>query len=256
MDLKLDTTLIEGYTSASQMARRLTEGWVSHNMYCPRCGNLCVDKTKNNSPVSDFICPECHNILELKSKNGSLTNKVNDGAYDTMVSRITSSTNPDFLFLGYNRSAMIVEDLVVIPKHFFVPSIIEKRKPLAPTARRAGWTGCNILLSSVPEQGRVSVIRSGEEIPQKHVIEKLNRSTSLSKGDIKARGWLFDVLNCVNLIHGNMFSLVDVYCFVPHLAKRHPDNHNIQAKIRQQLQMLRDAGYIEFLEPGSYRRLH
>jgi type II restriction enzyme len=33
----------------------------------------------------------------------------------------------------------------------------------------------------------------------------------------------------------------------------HPQNRNIEAKIRQQLQMLRDHGLIEFLGNGRYR---
>ena len=42
----------------------------------------------------------------------------------------------------------------MVPKHFFVPDIIEKRKPLAETARRAGWIGCNIVLKNIPNEGR------------------------------------------------------------------------------------------------------
>ncbi|MGN1131915.1 MAG: hypothetical protein ACI4RL_03340, partial [Ruminococcus sp.] len=32
--------------------------------------------------------------------------------------------------------------------------------------------------------------------------------------------------------------------------------HNVQAKIRQQLQLLRDKGFIEFTERGHYRKLY
>ena len=35
----------------------------------------------------------------------------------------------------------------------------------------------------------------------------------------------------------------------------HAENHNIKAKLRQQLQMLRDRGVIEFLGNGLYRRI-
>ena len=37
------------------------------------------------------------------------------------------------------------------------------------------------------------------------------------------------------------------------LSKKHPDNHHIKPKIRQQLQFLRDKGYLEFVERGRYR---
>ena len=35
---------------------------------------------------------------------------------------------------------------------------------------------------------------------------------------------------------------------------RHPENNNIEAKIRQQLQFLRDKGFIQFLSPGQYKK--
>ena len=72
---------------------------------------------------------------------------------------------------------------------------------------------------------------------------------------MKARGWLMDVLNCVNSIPTDNFSLSAVYTFVDFLSVKHPQNNNIQAKIRQQLQILRDLGFIEFLGKGQYRKL-
>ena len=38
MDTHLDLSLAASYTSHSQIARVVTEGWVAENMYCPRCG--------------------------------------------------------------------------------------------------------------------------------------------------------------------------------------------------------------------------
>jgi type II restriction enzyme len=45
-----------------------------------------------------------------------------------------------------------------VPKYFFVSEIIEKRKPLSITARRAGWTGSNILFSKIPNSGKIYYI--------------------------------------------------------------------------------------------------
>ena len=39
------------------------------------------------------------------------------------------------------------------------------------------------------------------------------------------------------------------------LQARHPQNNNIRPKIRQQLQVLRDKGVIEFLGRGLYRKI-
>ena len=153
MDLRMEFEGIDSYHSETQRARVLTETWVGNNLYCPRCGNPKIIHFENNRPVADFYCENCKNEYELKSKSGKLGEKVNDGSYETMIARITSNKNPDFLFLGYQKQTMSVKDLIVIPKHFFVPSMIEKRKPLSLNARRAGWVGCNILIGSIPKQG-------------------------------------------------------------------------------------------------------
>ena len=48
--------------------------------------------------------------------------------------------------MHYNKISLQIENFVMVPKYFFSPDIIEKRKPLAETARRAGWTGCNYFI--------------------------------------------------------------------------------------------------------------
>ncbi len=68
------------------------------------------------------------------------------------------------------------------------------------------------------------------------------------------RGWLMDVLRCVDKLPLEKFTLADMYGFTAVLQKKYMDNHNVQAKIRQQLQFLRDQGYIEFLGNGHYRK--
>lgn len=73
--------------------------------------------------------------------------------------------------------------------------------------------------------------------------------------NIAARGWLMDVLNCINDIPCNGFSISRIYEYETQLQRIHPDNNNIKAKIRQQLQFLRDKGIIEFLGNGLYRKV-
>ena len=76
-----------------------------------------------------------------------------------MINRITSSDNPDLFVMQYSADLQVV-NLTLVPKFFFTPSIIEKRKPLSATAKRAGWVGCNILYSSIPKQGKITIINS------------------------------------------------------------------------------------------------
>ncbi len=64
-----------------------------------------------------------------------------------------------------------------------------------------------------------------------------------------------DVLGCVRELRRSVFSLTDVYRFERRLSRLHPRNRNIRPKIRQQLQVLRDHGVLEFLGNGQYRVL-
>ncbi len=69
------------------------------------------------------------------------------------------------------------------------------------------------------------------------------------------KGWLGDVLECVNSIPADIFSLSDIYEYVDELHEKHPNNQNVEAKIRQQLQVLRDRGVIVFLGNGNYKKV-
>lgn len=255
MNLAFDRSLIEGYRSNTQIARVLTESWVARNMFCPRCGCQQIEQYPNNKPVADFFCPACNHVYELKSSQNSITKKVPDGAYETMIQRIKSNQAPDFFFMRYDREAFAVRDLLLIPNHFLVPSIIEKRKPLPETARRAGWVGCSIQVAGIPEQGRIQIITNGVVEPPEEVFKKVTRGRLLETTNILKRGWLMDVLNCINQLPGDTFSLQDVYLFEPLLKRRHPENNHIQPKIRQQLQALRDKGFIAFLGNGRYLKV-
>jgi hypothetical protein len=50
------------------------------------------------------------------------------------------------------------------------------------------------------------------------------------------------------------FTLQQVRSYEPKLSKEYPENRNIDAKIRQTLQVLRDQGVITFLGGGRYRK--
>ena len=139
------------YTSGTQKARAWTEAWVSAQAYCPHCGNAKMSQFPNNSPLADFLCGSCSEEFELKSQKGKFGAKVADGAYKTKCERLAASNNPNLLLMNYDVKSLSVVNLLIVPKHFFVREIIEERKPLAATARRAGWIGSNIILSRVPE---------------------------------------------------------------------------------------------------------
>lgn len=255
LNLQMDGRIAERYSSNAQKIRIITETWVGGNVFCPYCGNQYIDHFGNNRPVADFFCPICEEEYELKSKGASIINKVNDGAYSTMMERISSVNNPNFFFMQYNKRNLNVENFVIVPKHFFSSDIIEKRNPLAETARRAGWVGCNILLNQIPDEGRIFIVRNGKEIPLEQVISRVQRTVFMRQYKLNMRGWIIDILNCVNRIGDKVFTLEQMYDFEDVLAVKYPENHHIKDKIRQQLQILRDNGIIEFLGKGRYRRL-
>lgn len=62
-------------------------------------------------------------------------------------------------------------------------------------------------------------------------------------------------MRCVEKIGKNEFTLEDVYRFENELSILHPENKHIRDKIRQQLQILRDKGYLDFVSRGYYRLL-
>lgn len=255
MKTNLDFSIATAYKSNSQIARVVTENWVERYMYCPKCGNIKLTHFENNRPVADFYCENCHSEYELKSKNGSINSKIADGAYSAMIDRITSNNNPNFFFMEYSYSEQKVSNFVVVPKMLFTPGIIEKRKPLGDSARRAGWTGCDIRLDGIPGQGRIKIIDEGNILKKENIIQNFRSAEKLLTPNIEARGWLLDVLLCVNQISQKEFNLNEIYQFEENLQRKHPLNNNILPKIRQQLQILRDKGFIEFLGDGKYRKI-
>ncbi len=71
----------------------------------------------------------------------------------------------------------------------------------------------------------------------------------------KLTGWKRAVFDVLCDIDRDVFALADVYAYAEHLASQYPDNENIEAKIRQQLQLLRDLGLVTFLGGGRYAKL-
>jgi type II restriction enzyme len=155
--------------------------------------------------------------------------------------------------MNYDRARFAVTNVVVVPKHFFVREIIEERKPLAPTARRAGWIGCNILLNQIPESGKIFFVRDGRPQPKNAVLARWRQTLFLRETSAEARGWLIEVMKSVEAIGKPEFELGDVYAFESHLGALYPNNRHVRQKIRQQLQVLRDHGYLDFVSRGYYR---
>jgi type II restriction enzyme len=57
----------------------------------------------------------------------------------------------------------------------------------------------------------------------------------------------------VDAIGKREFQIDDIYAFEQRLGRLYPRNQNVKPKIRQQLQFLRDRGYLDFVSRGYYR---
>ncbi len=253
MKTVFDIKIANQYKSNTQKIRVLSETWTANEIFCPNCGDNIVS-LENNKPVADFYCPKCGEEYELKSKKNSIGKKIVDGAYSTMIERLQSTTNPNFFFLNYDLRNYEIINFLVIPKHFFVPDIIEKRKPLSQNAKRAGWVGCNILLENIPKSGKIFYIKNRQTRIKKEVMGDWQKTLFLRetrKSELK--GWILDVMSCIDILDKSEFTLQEIYAFENLLKEKHPKNKYIKDKIRQQLQFLRDKGYLRFLGGGKYQ---
>jgi type II restriction enzyme len=170
-----------------------------------------------------------------------------------MVRAIMENRTPNLYALHYHLSEWAVANVILIPSFAFPLSAIEKRKPLSPTADRAGWIGCNILLHSIPADARIQIVSDGKPVSPATVRAQYARIRPLAKLDAKQRGWTLDVLNVVRSLGKPECDLAEVYQSEEKLSKLHPANRHVRDKIRQQLQVLRDLGILEFLGRGEYR---
>jgi type II restriction enzyme len=253
MNLSMTGELAAAYTSGAQRARVVTESWGESNLYCPNCSSPKLTWLEPGHPASDYSCPRCEFKYQLKSQKSRIGESITDGAYAAMMNAIRHDELPSFYFMQYDLVTWSVRNLLLVPHFAFPPSAIIKRKPLSPTARRAGWIGCNFALNRIPVEARISIVTEKEIIPEKEVREKFKKVKPLKEIPITQRGWTLDVLNAIRRLGKTEFTTVDAYAFTRELEKLHPDNRHVRDKIRQQLQVLRDLGLLLHIERGIWR---
>jgi type II restriction enzyme len=251
MNLQCSPELASEYKSASQITRVLTEDWCSRELYCAACESNRLLRSKANTPAVDFSCPKCEQPFQLKSLKHWGQKKIVDAGYDSMIRAIRADRTPNLLVLQYSTN-WEVRNIMLIPRMVFSENAIEKRAPLSPVARRAGWVGCNILLDRIPQDGKIAIVSDGSVVAEQDVRREFSRVRRLAEVPPSVRGWTLDVLNAVRKLGVSHFSLQELYRYESELTGLHPHNRNVRPKIRQQLQVLRDLGLIEFTSPGNY----
>ena len=68
MDLNLNMAVAEGYSSPSQIARRVSEYWASVNLYCLACTSKHLDAAKANTAVWDYSCYDLWSLVSTQGK--------------------------------------------------------------------------------------------------------------------------------------------------------------------------------------------
>lgn len=255
MRLDMPVHIAANYRSAAQRARVVSELWGSENLYCPCCPAEALDSSPPNTKAIDFSCGSCDSLFQLKSGQAKLGARVVDGAFSAMEQAILADRTPNLLMLQYELNLWKVRNLVLLPHFAFTTSCLEKRSPLKATARRAGWIGCNILVSRIPADLHIRIVNSGVPVEASEVREQYVSVSGLAEISPIQRGWTVDVLNILRRLGARHFTLADVYAHESELMVLHPNNQHIRDKIRQQLQRLRDLGFVRFLGSGSYELL-
>ena len=254
MLLRCDTSIADAYTSGPQRSRVLSELWLEANGYCLSCEGAVLRRARANTRATDFTCPGCSQNYELKAFRVQPKKSLVDGAYNSLMGRILDGTAPTLMMLERDANWQI-RNFTAIHHLFLIPEVIEKRKPLSDTARRAGWIGCKIRLDRIAADAKISIIASGKVEDPRTVRGAFRRFENLKSVSPKSRGWTTLTLGAVLSLHTRLFTLKDIYDREDDFSSIYPGNNNVRAKIRQQLQVLRDLGYLDFLGRGTYRAL-
>ena len=229
MNLSMTGELAAAYHSGAQRARVVTESWGESNLYCPNCSSPKLTWLEPGHPASDYSCPKCGFWFQLKSQKSRIGDSITDGAYAAMMNAIRHDELPSFYFMQYDLATWRVRNLLLVPHFAFPPSAIVKRPPLSPTARRAGWVGCNFALNRIPADARIFIVRTitsprrrtgvapvsnsndkeyGDRqdarptviVPPEEVRAQFKRVKPLEDLSVTQRGWTLDVLNIVRRI--------------------------------------------------------
>ncbi len=240
------------YTSRSQFARVVTQAWVKRELPCLSCSSQPLIPTAENTKSRDFVCSMCDEPYELKSKSGRFTRWVANGEYDTMVDTIRSGRTPNLLLLEYDAVGLYVNNLQAIHRTLLSPLAVVPREPLSGAAQRAGWRGCDLDLNVVPESGRIPIVWNRSTVPWATVVAAWSQFDFMDRVRPESKGWLRDVLACVQKLPFGSFTLADMYRFESDLQGLHIANQNVRPKIRQQLQVLVAHGILRRERPGVY----
>ena len=107
-------------------------------------------------------------------------------------------------------------------------------------------------MQSIPDSGKIYFVKNSRCEDKNLILGNWSKTLFLRDSKIEQKGWLIDIMMCIDKLGKKDFTLREMYAFAPYLKARYPNNNFIEDKIRQQLQVLRDKNYLKFIGRGNY----
>jgi type II restriction enzyme len=133
-----------------------------------------------------------------------------DGDYKVLIDRILGGTTPTLMVLERDFEWRI-RGLTADHHSFLTKEVIEARKPLSPSAKRANWVGCNIRLDLIASDAKLQVVSHGQAIHPSSVRATFQRFNILDQIEPSSRGWTTLTLTLIRGLRSQRFSLQDLY---------------------------------------------
>ena len=252
MNLVCNPALAGDKKRNTQRVRVISEGWFGQEGYCLKCNSPRLDATPAGTEFRDFVCPRCSQAYELKSSARAHTTTVQDGGFASMMRRMRANEAPALMLMHYMPD-WNVQGLIAIHPVFLTTAVVRKRpKPHhRPKTGKEYWM-CDLNLAAIPSDGKIVVVGGGEARPHALARREFRESMRFADVPLRKRGWAALVLANVRKMGKTEFTLKDIYAYEEAMHAIYPKNSHVRPKIRQQLQVLRDLGYLEFPERGRY----
>lgn len=255
MELQCKAELGNHLRRNTQRARVISEAWFGAEGYCLNCSSGRVAATVAGTEFRDFECPACGQPYELKSSARAHTSVVQDGGFDSMMRRIRAEEAPALMLMHYSAGWQ-VQRLVAVHPVFLTSIVVRKRaKPHIRPKSGAEYWMCDLDLTRIPADGKIAVVTGADAVDPAAVRAAFAASKRFAEVPVAKRGWTGLVLDAVRKIGKTEFTLAEVYAHEAAQHAAYPGNSHVRDKMRQQLQVLRDLGYLEFAGRGQYRVL-
>lgn len=133
---------------------------VCDHVPCPQCGKpRHLTRLPKNFQCADVICKFCGFLAQVKAAtlaDGSddVPDRVLGAAWGPQHEQIIAGIYHGLFIAGFAKAGRLVR-IDYVPAHILqaTPQVFEPRKPLSPSAKRAGWQGFILNLGKLPAIG-------------------------------------------------------------------------------------------------------